>query len=103
MLPCQLKYAGPVKFAPGAVDDMRNIRSIEALTSRNEKLGSQKFLRGQDSGWHSINHRRLGPLNPGILDHNHAITHACNQVDKKTVSMSLRKPYWIAHLAFKSS
>src|SRR6266852_1973561 len=53
MLTCQLEHSTPLQFSARRVDYMRDVRSVEALTTGDEKLRGQQLFRRQHLGLHS--------------------------------------------------
>ena len=50
-----------------------------------------------------MHHRGTGSLNPRVLDSEHAVTHARDQVDEEFSFMRLGEPNRIADLALESA
>ena len=101
MLPSQCKQPFPIEIAACAVNDVRDIRSVETFATDYEKFGRDEFLWRENPSRNPINDRRFAMLNPSVIDNDGAIAHACNEIYKKIITVSFVEPYWIPHLTIK--
>src|SRR5215469_3693463 len=101
MLACQINNPLPIEPALGAVDNMRDIASVKSLPPGHEQFRGQQVFRSQDPTLDAGNACRLCAVEPAIVDDDHRIAHAGDQVDEILTPNGFGEPDRVGSLAVK--
>src|SRR5205814_4289872 len=75
---------------------------VKAFAARDEQLRCNQLFSGQHAAADVHDHFDPTALDPRIVNRDHAVAHAGDQVDVEIVAMGLGQPHRIANLALKS-
>src|SRR5215469_5163051 len=98
MLADQIQFAIPVEAAVSTENDVGDIDPIESLAPRNENLRGNQLFWSKNPSQHTIDNCRIGSLDPRVLDRDHTIAHARDEIHEESVPARLRQPYRIGHV-----
>jgi hypothetical protein len=97
MLTRELKDSSPVQFPSRRENDMCDIGSVETLAPSYKELRRQRLLWGQHSGRDPADLCWTGTIDPRIVNHQNAVTHSSDEIDKVAAPVHLREPNGIAN------
>src|SRR5437588_4632578 len=91
----------PIELALDAKDDVADVGAVKTFAKSHKNLGGNQLFRGQYAHRKAQNPGGHGTFYPAIVDANHGVAHAGDQVHKIIAAMGLGQPYRVSNLGGK--
>src|SRR5215467_3429370 len=101
MLARQINNPLPLQLALGAVNNVSDIAAVKSLSPGHEQLRRQQVFRSKDFALDAGNACRLCTIEPAVVDDDHSIAHAGDQIHEILTTKSFGEPDRVGGLAAK--